>query len=467
MEANATKRETDHADMTPVIGDNIHFKERLGYGLGDFGGNIIFSAVGMFLTFYYTDIIGVSAAIIGTIMLFSRLFDGVTDIGMGIITDKTKSKHGKARPWILWMAVPFAISAVLLFSVPTTWNTTWTIVYIVITYNLVNLIFTAINVPYGVLNSLISQDQYQRSVLNIFRMILATLCTLTLSYIVLPLADLFGGGANGWQLTFVVLGIVALILFVITFKTTKERVTPAGAAEHQKVPIKIGLKALFKNKYWGLLVIFLITVYALLAVMTGVNVYYAQYILDDANLVGMLTAALTIPQLVGMFLIAPVIKRFGKRNSVILGLFLMIIGSIVVAINPSSLVFVIVGTGLRGLGAAPLAGSMFAMLADSIEYGEWKSGVRTEGLVYSAGSFGTKVGGGLGIAIMGWVLSFGGYVSGSDGTQPSSALSSIEFLFIYLPIIFLIILLIILVFYKLDKEYPKIIKDLKAKRVSQ
>lgn len=451
------------SDSGDVVGSNIGLTERFGYGLGDFAGNIVFSAIGMFLTFYYTDIIGISAGIIGTIMMLSRFFDGATDIGMGIITDKTRSKHGKARPWILWMAIPFAISTILLFSVPESWNLTAQIVFIVITYNLVNLIFTAINVPYGVMNSLITQDQYQRSILNIFRMTLATLCTLMLSYIVLPISDLFGGGARGWQMTFVLLGVVSVILFYITFKTTKERVKPAQSADHKKVPVKVGLKALFKNKYWAILVLFLISVYTLLAVMTGVNIYYAQYILGDPNLVGTLTAALTIPQLVGLFLIAPIIKRFGKRDSVIAGLLLMVAGSILIALNPDSITMVIIGTGLRGLGAAPLAGSMFAMLADTIEYGEWKSGVRTEGLVYSAGSFGTKVGGGIGVAIMGWILSFGGYISGADGAQPDSALVAIEFLFVYLPIIFMAILVLLLAFYKLDKLYPQIMKDLKTR----
>lgn len=153
----------------------ISFWERFSYGCGDLGCNIIYSAMSAFMLYYYTDYIKVSALTVGTIMLFSRLLDGIVDLAMGVIVDRTKSRFGKCRPWILRMTIPFAISAVLLFSVPSSFGDTGKIVYIFITYNLVSaVIYTAINVPYATLNALITQDQYERSVLSIFRMILAT-----------------------------------------------------------------------------------------------------------------------------------------------------------------------------------------------------------------------------------------------------------------------------------------------------
>lgn len=156
--------------------------ERFSYGCGDFGCNIIYTAMSAFLLFYYTDYAGVSALAVGTIMMISRVFDGISDIIMGVIVDRTKSRFGKARPWLLRMCIPFAVSGVLLFSVPTSWAATPKLVYVFITYNLVStVIYTAINVPYSALNALMTQDPYERSVLSIFRNLLATAGTLTIN----------------------------------------------------------------------------------------------------------------------------------------------------------------------------------------------------------------------------------------------------------------------------------------------
>lgn len=167
-----------------------------------------------FLMLYYTDYAGVNALAVGTIMMVSRIFDGVSDIIMGVIVDRTKSRFGKARPWLLRMCIPFAVSGVLLFSVPTSWSATPKLVYVFITYNLVStVIYTAINVPYSALNALMTQDPYERSVLSIFRNLLATAGTLTINICTLPLVEYFGDNASAWTKTFCVLGLLAVIAF--------------------------------------------------------------------------------------------------------------------------------------------------------------------------------------------------------------------------------------------------------------
>lgn len=174
--------------------------ERFSYGCGDFGCNIIYTAMSAFLLFYYTDYANVSAMAVGTIMMVSRIFDGVSDIIMGVIVDRTRSKYGKARPWILRMCIPFAVSGILLFSVPASWASTPKLVYVFITYNLVStVIYTAINVPYSALNALMTQDPYERSVLSIFRNLLATAGTLTINTFTLPLVEYFGNNAAAGQ----------------------------------------------------------------------------------------------------------------------------------------------------------------------------------------------------------------------------------------------------------------------------
>ncbi|MFC4402501.1 MFS transporter [Gracilibacillus xinjiangensis] len=256
--------------------------------------------------------------------------------------------------------------------------------------------------------------------------------------------------------------VLAGILFFVTFLSTKERVE-AVDGEQSKTPLKKGLKALFQNKYWGLMVFFSLVTYTGAGLNGGLGVYYAQYILENPALVGPLGFAGLFPVMIGLFFVAPIIKRFGKRNAMIFGLVFGLIGTAFLLIDPANFTLVLIGSVIRGIGGVPVAASFFAMLADTIEYGEWKTGVRTEGLVYSAGSFGTKVGSGLGAAVMGWLLSFAGYIGGA-AQQSDSAISMILFMFIWAPAIIAVIQLIILFFYKLDKIYPKILADLQARK---
>ncbi|WP_456277557.1 glycoside-pentoside-hexuronide (GPH):cation symporter [Bacillus sp. AK128] len=446
--------------ITPV-GSNIGFGEKLGYGIGDLASNLVFTAVSTFLVFYYTDVAGASAAAVGTIILLSRLLDGFTDIGMGAVVDKTRSKHGKARPWLMWMAIPYTISAIMLFTVPDLGPVAM-LIYIAITYNVVHIIYTAINIPYGVLNARMTQDSYQRATLNIFRMFSALIGGMIVTLATIPLVDAFGGGKLGWSVTFTIFGVLSGIIFYITFLTTKERVVAVANSE-STVPIKAGVKALFKNKYWALLVLFALVSYTGMGLSGGLSIYYAQYILGDPGLVGPLGIAGMFPIMIGLLLIAPIIKKFGKRNTMIGGFLLGLIGTVVMLIDPTNFTLVLIGSVIRGFGTVPFMGSFFAMLADTIEYGEWKTGLRTEGLVYSAGSFGTKVGMGLGAAAMGWSLTLGGYIGGV-AEQTDSAISMINFLFIWVPAIIALIQIAILAFYKLDKMYPQILADLQARK---
>ncbi|WP_163536286.1 MFS transporter [Gracilibacillus sp. YIM 98692] len=444
--------------------NNIGFTEKLGYGFGDAASNVIVTAASSFLTFFYTTVVGVSAAAIGTIFLLSKLLDGATDLGMGVLIDKTKSKYGKARPWMLWMAIPMAIVTILLFTVPSGWGNTGQLIYIAVTYNLLFIVYTAINVPYGTLNSLITQDQHQRSVLNIFRMSSALITMLIIVNVTLPIVNVFGGNQSGWIIAFSIFSVVGAGLFLVTFFTTKERVRPANAeSASENIPFKVGFKALLKNKYWVMMLFLMVLMYVFQSFITGVTIYYAEYLLDSAGLVGLLTTILLVPAILGMVFMSPILKRFGKRNTFIAGASLIILGSLLVLVNPESTMIVYAATVIRGIGMAPLAGTIFAMLADTIEYGEWKTGVRTEGLVYSGGSFGTKVGGGLGSAMLGWILAAGGFISNGDAIQPDSAITAIIFMFVWIPIIVSAIMIVILSFYKLDKLYPLIVKDLQER----
>lgn len=446
--------------------------ERFSYGCGDFGCNIIYTAMSAFLLFYYTDYAGVSALAVGSIMMVSRIFDGISDIVMGVIVDRTKSRFGKARPWILRMCIPFAISGILLFSVPASWASTPKLVYVFITYNLVStIIYTAINVPYSALNALMTQDPYERSVLSIFRNLLATAGTLIINTFTLPLVEFFGDNASAWTKTFCVFGILSIVAFLFTFFGTKERVHAAGteaaadgteADKEKDIPFLVGLKALFKNKYWIMMTGMLALFFLMYSVNGGATVYYAKDVLGDANLVGTINGIFNVVQICGMFFIAMLVKKLGKRNVFAIGLVLDIIGMLILNFSGGGMTLIVVSSVVRGIGNACGGATMWAMVSDTIDYGEWKTGCRTEGLVNSACSFGYKIGNGIGSALLGWILELGGY-AGQAAVQTDSAILSIKVCFVWIPIAVYIIGLGIMKFYNLDREFAGIIEDLKRR----
>lgn len=438
--------------------------EYFAYGCGDAGCNIIYTAMTGFLLLYYTNYAGVSAAAVGTIMLISRVFDGISDLIMGTIVDRTHSKYGKARPWILRMCVPFAIAGVLLFSVPTSWASNVKLVYIFITYNLVStVIYTAINVPYSALNALMTQDPYERSVLSVYRNLLATAGSLFINTFTLRFVEFFGDNAAAWSKTFGVFGALAVIVFLINFFGTKERVKSVAVADGKvhDVPIKEGFSSLFKNKYWIIVTVMLALLFVAMALYGGASVYYADLILGNRNLVATINNAVYIAQIVSMFGIAFIIKKYGKRNVMVIGCVLSIAGFGIIAFSGTYAMVILSGV-LRGIGAACMGATMWAMVSDTIDYGEWKTGNRTEGLANSACSFGYKIGNGLGSAMLGWILAIGGY-NGEAMAQTNSAIFSVKLAFVIIPCVLYVVIMILMSMYNLDKEFTNIISDLKER----
>jgi len=444
---------------------HISIKEKLAYSLGDVASNIVWSAASAFLTYYYTNVVGLAAAAAGTIMLVSRIFDGFSDIIMGGIIDKTKSKFGKARPWLMWMAGPFALAAFLLFAVPRDWSDMAKVIYAFITYNLMStVVYTAINLPYGVMNAMMTNNLKDRTQLNIFRMMGALTMGIVANMVVIPLVRIFGNGNDtsprGWSLTFGMLGIIGACLFLLCFFGTKERIQTepqkkGGASALKSLPL------LFKNKFW---VILLIT--GMFGQMStgfmSVNPYFAQYFLNDVGLTGMLAMLFMLPMFVGIPIAGIFIGKYGKRNTILTGLIIGLAGFIIQGINPHNFIFIAIGGVIKSFCMAPMMACGFAMFADVIDYHEWKNGIRSEGIVYSAASFGNKVGAGLGAAILGWLLAWG-HFNGELEIQPDSAMNAILAVFIWIPFALQIINIALYSQYKLEKIYPQVLEDL-AKR---
>ncbi|MFP7224597.1 glycoside-pentoside-hexuronide (GPH):cation symporter [Priestia filamentosa] len=437
--------------------------EKVSYGLGNLSANLLITTANSFIVFFYTEIAGIAAATVGTLLLIARIFDGVTDLGMGMIVDKTKSKYGKARPWLLWMVIPYILAMVLLFTSPE-FSQTGKSIYAFITYILaIGIIYTMISVPYNSMLVTLSQDQIQRGQLSISRAAFGLIGGMLVGVITLPAVSFLGGGKNGWMFIAIIYGIVGALSYLIVFKNTKERVDVETPEKKDTVPIKHSVKALVKNKYW-LLTLSIIILSFVGAGLSGIAVYYAKYILGDPNLMAVLTVVGILPTIIMMFFMDFLFKKFGKRNLAMIGGVVSIIGALIIWIDPESISMVSIGSFIRGLGGAPLGVAAFVMLADSVEYGEWKTGIRTEGLALSAGTFGEKVGTGIGGMVLGALMGLAGYVGG-QAEQTVSALTSIKFLFIHVPIILSILSIILLYFYKLDKKYPTIIKELNERKI--
>lgn len=438
---------------------NISLKEKIGYGMGDFATGFGGVTIGSFVLYYYTDVIGVSASIIGGILLFSRFFDAITNVIIGILLDKTQGRYGKAKTWILYSTIPFAIFLILSFVIPVYWDENIKLIYITIVLNIYFLMYTASNIPYGTLASLITQDSNQRSYLNIFRMIGYFIVSLLIPIITLPLVKFFGDGQKGWLITITIYALIMTFSFFIMLFSTKERIF---VSKNVKNTLKESLSVVILNKYW--LIMFGITLlsFSILGLLTGVNVYYAKVNLDNINMVGTLNMLFFLPLIIGLALTSICIKIIGRRKTIFLGMILLILGSAFMLFDGTNTLIISLGSIVRGIGFAPIMGNAYAMLLNTIDYGEWKTGIRSDGLVYSAGSFSAILGSGVASGGIGWVLGLSGY-QGASINQPIEVSYTLEFLFIYAPLLLSVLIIILLIFYNLDEFYNEIIRDLNSK----
>lgn len=444
--------------------EKITVGEKFAYGCGDLASNLVLVLSSTYIAFFYTDALGLNIGIIGAIMLVSRVFDGVTDVLMGFIMDKTKSRHGKARAWMLWLAVPFGLATVLMMCVPMGWGDAGKYIFVFLTYNLTTtFLYTAINIPYGALNALMTRDQHERESINIWRMALAQIDAIIINAFTLPLVNFAGGSTNqrSWIIVAAVYGAMAAGLFLLCFFKTKERVN-ASSEQDRAIGFGQTLRLLTKNTYWLLICLVWIIMALGMGMSMSVGTYYCKYLLGNENLFGILSVVQTVAMLLCMAFLTKPIAKYGKCKVAIVGSMVQIAAQALMLIAPRSVPWLFLCSAIKGAACATLTATIFAMVADTIEYGHWKTGVRVEGTLYSATTFGAKVGGGVGMAIATNILNIAGY-DGTLAAQNSSANSAISVLFLIIPIAFLVATPIVLRFYKLDKQYPQIMKDLEAR----
>lgn len=412
------------------------------------------------MTIYYTDSVMISAAAVGGIMLASRIFDGISDLVMGAILDKTKTRWGKARPWILISAPFMAIALILTFSVPDI-SETGKVIYAFCTYFFLTVIvYTASNLPYNALLSFITDDQKERTSLSSIRFFMVNFLVIILSFVTPPAAK-----ALGWFGITTIYGIIAMCCLLITFFFCKERVEPVEVKKENISFVK-SLGYLVKNKYFIYLAIIFVIDYIMFAVNGSSGMYYVKYIFHDENIFGMLVLFGNVPMMLSCLFFPVIANRFGKWNCMIGGYVVMIIGFGIIALFPDNYYCALLGNVIAGIGRAPHNAGLFALVADVVDYGEWKTNKRIEGVTYSVTSFGMKVGAGLGGAVTGIVLAMGNY-DGSLAVQSDSAITAIMAICAYIPIGICVLGILIMLTANIDKIYPQVVRDLAIRHAKE
>ena len=455
---------------SPDQGSTLSVREKVGYGLGDTASNFIFHTVNVFLFFYYADVMKLDAAAVGTLFLVARLFDTVTDPLMGSIADRTKSRWGKYRPYLLWLAVPFGICGYLLFAVPDT-DPSAQLKYAYVTYIAVMLVYTAINIPYSALLGVITPNSSERTSVASYRFACAFGGQLLIVAAARPLIAYFGEGdqAAGYRVTMGIFAVIAVVLFIMTFSMTRERVQPP--ADQQSDLLK-EFKLLLRNVPWIVMFIAGIFTLANVAVRGAVTLFYFKYYAGDDgspwlwnfDMSTVFLTAGTIALIVGVMCTKWITPLGDKRQLMV---WLSTLNAIVMALfyfvpqDAAGMMFVM--NVLGALIAGPTIPLVWSMFADVADYGEWKFGHRSTGLVFSGVQFAQKFGLAIGSAMAGWMLAGFGYVA--DAEQSPEAIQGIRLMFTVLPALFAVGGVVAIWFYPITGEDVKRMgQDLAAKK---
>ncbi len=461
--------------MSKVI-QKLSFREKAGYGCGDLASVLYWQTITAYLLYFYTDVFGITAAAAGTMILVSRLWDGINDPMMGIIADRTNTRWGKFRPYLLWLSIPLAIIGVLAFTTPD-FSYSGKLVYAYITFILLMMAYTAINIPYSSLMGVITPDPIERTSVASYKYVGAFLAGTIVSFLALPMANYFGKGneAGGWQITMTIFGVAAVIFFFIAFKSTNERVKPP---KEQKTPIKEDLKDLFSNKAWVLLLFTTLFMILCFASKISVTAHYFKYYVEDQQLTFFgkaftfgyieLTSAFNginqVLSIIAVLCTKLIAKIFGKKRAfIILFIITIITMAAFFVLKPEQVILMFVLQIIGSLTGAPLTPLIWAMYADAADYSEWKKGRRATGLVFSASTMSQKFGWAIGTAFAGWLLSIFGFVANIP--QSVEVQTGLRALMSFIPAAAGVLSIIIMFFYKLDeKTMQKIEAELEEKR---
>ena len=454
----------------------LKWYNKIGYGSGDIAGNVIYALLSAFVMIFLTDTVGMNAGIIGSLIAASKLLDGVSDIFFGVLIDKTSTKMGKARPWMFYGYFGCAICLVAIFCIPANISAFAQYTWFFVAYTVLNAgFYTANNIAYSALTALITKNNQERVEMGSIRFMFAFGTSMLIQTITVSFVAAFGGGAAAWRTVAIIYAVVGLISNTISVMSVRElspeelagnEINPVvydkqikegeleqvaeelkGEAQtgEEKYSLGAAFKLLVQNKYYLMIVVSYLLMQIYSATL-NMGIYFMSYVLKNANLLGVFSWAINIPMIVGLLMTPMLVQKWG-------GMFRLnkmgyIIGSlgrilVVVAGYMGSVPLMLASTAIAALGMSPLQGNMNALIATCSEYTYLTTGKRVDGTMYSCTSFGTKVGGGIGTAVAGWLLALSGYVGGAK-VQSAACMNMLHILYLWMPMVLTILITLIL-----------------------
>ena len=427
----------------------LKWYNKVGYGSGDVAGNVVYVLLSAFVMIYLTDTAGLNPGVVATLMMVSRLFDGFSDVVFGALLDRTHTRMGKARPWMLWGFVGCAVMIIAIFAIPAGMEEWAKYAWFFIAYTLLNAVFyTANNIAYSALTALVTKNSAERVQMGSIRFIFAFGTSLLIQTVTVQGVEMLGGGAQGWRgiaIIYALLGLAVNTLSVFSVKelppeepeeAAEQDDASSGGGAEEKLTVRESARMLLANKYYlVILVVFLLT--QIFTAMLNMGIYFMTYILGDANLLGAFAWAINIPLIVGLLLTPVVVGRFKEMYRVnIWGYVIAVAGrlGVLVAAYLGNMPLMLALSAVASLGMSPLQGTLNAMIAEASEHTWLRTGKRIDGLMFSCTSLGVKVGGGIGTATAGWLLAASGY-NGELSMQPDSAIQMLYVMYVWFPLI--------------------------------
>ena len=465
----------------------IRLSEKIGYGLGDMSSSMFWKLFGAYLMIFYTDVFGISAAVVGTMFAVTRVWDSFFDPVVGAVADRTSSRWGRFRPYLLFLAVPFGVIGILTFLTPP-FGQTGKIVYACITYALMMMVYSAINVPYASLLGVMSPAPADRNTLATYRMTFAYLGSFLALLLFMPLVNAFGGGDSGgpmlgwltapqagWLMAAGVIAVVCVLLFLGCFALTKERVRPVRQG---KTSLKTDLRDLLHNRPWWILLGAGVASLVFNSIRDGATVYYFKYYVDETAvgsisflglpfvLSGLYLAVGQAANILGVILAAPVSNRIGKRRTFMAAMAVASVLSVAFFwLGKDQLVPIFILQALISVCAGSIFPLLWSMYADCADYSELQTGNRATGLIFSSSSMSQKFGWAFGTAITGWMLAQFGFQA--NAVQSAETLQGIRMFLSLLPAAGAFLSLVFIYFYPLsEQKMRQITHELEEKRTA-
>jgi GPH family glycoside/pentoside/hexuronide:cation symporter len=459
------------------LSERIHIREKIGYGFGDMASSMFWKLFGTYLLFFYTDVFGITATAVGTMLLVTRIWDTLFDPVVGLIADRTRSRWGKFRPYLLYVAVPFGLLGVLTFTVPS-FSGNALLLYAYITYSVMMMVYSLINVPYASLLGVMSADPKQRNIFASFRMVFAFAGSLIALALIEPLVNTFSKKAGGivdartgWQMAVMVIAVIGVGLFLLCFSWVKERIKPLAA---EKSSLRLDVGDLLKNRPWWILLGAGVAALVFNSIRDGATIYYFKYVIQQtealkisATVITWSTLYLIVGQganMIGVIIASPIANNAGKKNTFLAAMAGAALLSIVFYwLEPGQIILIFIFQFLISICAGIIFPLLWSMYADIVDYSEWKTGRRATGLVFSSSSMAQKLGWTLGGALTGWLLGAFGFQA--NKVQASDVQSGIRLMLSVLPAAGALLSVFCIALYPLsEKRVTAITAELEQKR---